>query len=85
MDLIDVKEEVAEMLRDCGGGRGVASAGVRVLSKCGVVQMQDFRNVVLSKCGIVVLLASSVILSLVELPSVLTLTLTLASCKNRNY
>ena len=47
MDLIDVKEEVAEMLRDCGGGRGVASAG-----GAGFVQMRGYPNAGLFKCGI---------------------------------
>ena len=53
MDLIDVKEEVAEMLRDCGGGRGVASAGVRVLSKCKVIQMRGCSNAGFSKRSVV--------------------------------
>ena len=88
--LLTSKKKWLKCLGIAGAGVGLPVQGCGFcpnarLSKCGVVQMRDFRNVVLSKCRIVVLLASSVILSLAELPSVLTLTLTLASCKNRNY
>ena len=52
-----------------GGFAGLRDYPIAGLSKCGIIQMRDFRNAelnpALSQCGIVVLL-----------------TLTLASCKN---